>query len=69
LRIQSPGSGELRIQILDQLGRSHFDDSLLDVSGEGEADVTVPGGLNDGLYFLQVNHGKQKTVQRLMIQN
>lgn len=69
LRIQTPEKGELRIQILDQLGRSHFDDSLLDVVGNGEADVIVPGGLHEGIYFLRVTHGDRQIVQRVMIQN
>lgn len=69
LRVQTSGSGDLRIQIIDQLGRTYFEDSLEDVIEDGEADVTVPGGLNDGVYFLRVAHGERQIVQRVMIKN
>jgi predicted esterase len=69
LKLQIPGSDELRLEIIDQLGRSYFSDRLSNASGQGEADVVVPGGLNDGLYFLMLTNGEQQIVQRVMIQN
>jgi hypothetical protein len=67
--VNSPGNGALRIQLLDQLGRSVFDDSLERVSGNGEADISVPGGLSEGIYLLRLSHGSQRVVERVMIRN
>jgi hypothetical protein len=69
LRIQIPGSAELRVQIIDQLGRSYFEDKLSNASGQGEADVEIPGGLMDGVYFLRLTYGERQIVERVMIQN
>lgn len=69
LDIQSGGEGEMRIQILDQLGRSFFDDFVSGVQGAGQADIVVPGGLVDGIYLVRVTYGDQQVVERVMIQN
>jgi hypothetical protein len=69
LRIQIPGSAELRVQIIDQLGRSYFEDKLSNASGQGEAEVSIPGGLKDGVYFLRLTYGERQIVKRVMIKN
>jgi predicted esterase len=69
LSIQSGGAGDLRIQILDQLGRSFFDDVIEGIQGSGQADLVVPGGLSDGVYLVRVNHGPRQIVERVMILN
>lgn len=69
LGIQSGGTGELRIQIVDQLGRSFFDDVVEGIEGAGQADILVPGGLQDGIYHIRVSHGGKSIVERVMIRN
>ena len=69
LRLEVPGSAELRVQIIDPLGRSYFDDRLLEIGGTGEADLTIPGGLNDGVYYVRLTYGDHQVVQRVMIKN
>jgi predicted esterase len=69
LSIQSGGSGELRIQIVDPLGRSFFDDAADGIEGAGQADIHVPGGLQDGIYHIRVTHGGKSVVERVMIRN
>jgi predicted esterase len=69
LKLQVPGVGGVKVEILDHLGRTHFDDELTAVEGTGEALVNVPSGLNDGIYFLRISHGERQIIQRLMIKN
>lgn len=69
LYVQSPGGGEMRIQIIDQFGRSYFDDRLPGVNGDGQVEIRVPGELADGVYMVQITQGDHKASQRVMIQN
>jgi predicted esterase len=69
LNIQVPGAGVVKVQLMDQMGRSYFQDELQGISGEGEAELSVPGGLADGIYLLRVSHGHQHVVEKVVIKN
>lgn len=69
LDIKSGEEGDLRIEIIDQLGRRYFDDSVRGADRSGQAAIDVPGGLADGVYLLRITHGRQQVIERIMIQN
>jgi dienelactone hydrolase len=69
IRLQTPGDGEVRVQLLDQLGKTHFEDSLDDIQGEGDAELDVPASLTDGIYFLHVIHGQKRVIEKVVIRN
>ena len=59
----------MRFQLIDQLGKTHFEDSIEEVEGEGTAELAVPNNLTDGIYFLHVVHGHKRVIEKVVIRN
>ncbi len=65
LELNAPGTSNLDIQIVNNLGSVVYEKAGIRVNGKLQKTFTVD--LSDGIYFLVVRSGSEKTIQKLFI--
>lgn len=67
LNFELAGKGALKIRILNPMGQQVYEENKDDFSGVYENQISVGTDLSPGIYFLQVERGKEGRVERIVI--
>jgi hypothetical protein len=66
INISYDGDGEVRVKLVDALGRQVYDKNF---NPAVESRLNINGKLNDGLYIIQIDNGEQQIQRRILIRN